>query len=412
MTTFETVCAPHGHPIADPRAVACPVCGGELTFRYPRGGQWDDEPAGEGMWRQRAWLPLADGHEPVTLGEGATALVPAVARPAHDGLRVLWKLESLNPSGSHKDRALSVAVSVAKANGARTVFVASAGSTGLAAAAYAARAGLRCVVLVGADASERRLLPLRLAGATVMRAGGNVDDALDLIGELAKTHGLVDMSTRRSGNPWQAEGPKTIAYELAYELPEPPDVVIVPIGGGGTLASIHRGFEEQRASGEIDRVPRLIGTQPSGYQTLVRALADGLMTEAELRAAEQHDRPDTVQVKTAHTFAPDGAEALAAVRASGGTVLAVSDEDALRGCLDLAQRDGLWAEPSSGVVIPAIEQLVADGLVRQGETIVGLVCGNGFRELDAFDATVARDLPPIETLPADPTERLLELAAG
>ena len=411
MTTFQTVCAAHEHAVDDPRAVACPVCGSELTFRYPP-GSWDAEPAGEGMWRQRAWLPLADGHEPVTLGEGATALVPAVARPAHDGLRVLWKLESLNPSGSHKDRALSVAVSVAKANGASTVFVASAGSTGLAAAAYAARAGLRCVVLVGADASERRLLPLRLAGATVMRAGGNVDDALNLIGELARTHGLVDLSTRRSGNPWQAEGPKTIAYELAYELPQPPEVVIVPIGGGGTLASIHRGFGQLRASGEIDRVPRLVGTQPATYQTLVRALDEGLTTDGELRAAEQQDRPDTVQVKTAHTFAPDGAEALAAIRATGGTVLAITDEDALRGCLDLAQQDGLWAEPSSGVVIPAIEQLVADGLVRRGETVVGLVCGNGFRELDAFDATVARDLPPIETLPADPTDRLLELAAG
>ena len=196
MTRFETVCAAHGHAVSDPRAVACPVCASELTFRY-QPGSWDAEPAGEGMWRQRAWLPLADGHEPVTLGEGATALVPAAARPAHDGLRVL-EARALNPSGSHKDRALSVAVSVAKANGASTVFVASAGSTGLAAAAYAARAGLRCVVLVGADASERRVLPLRLAGATVMRAGGNVDDALDLIGELA---GPTVWSTSRRAGP-------------------------------------------------------------------------------------------------------------------------------------------------------------------------------------------------------------------
>jgi threonine synthase len=101
---------------------------------------------------------------------------------------------------------------------------------------------------------------------------------------------------------------------------------------------------------------------------------------------------------------------LAAVRASDGTVLAITDDEALAGCLDLASRDGLWAEPSSGVVIPAIERLVVDGTIRDGELVVGLVCGNGFRELDAFDASVVGDLPPIETLPPDPTARLLELA--
>jgi threonine synthase len=364
------------------------------------------------MWRYRSWLDIPHGTEPVTMGEGLTPLVPMATRPSFGGFDVRWKNETLNPSGSHKDRALSVAISVARSQGTRTVFVASAGSTGLAAAAYAARGGVRCVVLVGSDASERRLLPLRLAGAKVVRAGGNVDDALNQLGDLARTHGLVDVSTRRSGNRWQAEGPKTIAYELVDDLGRAPDVVVIPIGGGGTLASVFRGFEELRVAGRIGRVPRLIGTQPAGYATLIDALARGLVTDADLRAAEFTSRPDTVQVKTAHTYAPDGAEALAAVRASGGTVLEITDGDALAGCLDLASRDGIWAEPSSGVVIPAIERLRSDGLVRDGETVVGLVCGNGFRELDAFEASVAADLPPVETLPADPAARLLELAAG
>jgi threonine synthase len=239
-----------------------------------------------------------------------------------------------------------------------------------------------------------------------------VDDALNLLGELARTHGLVDVSTRRSGNRWQAEGPKTIAHELVDDLGRAPDVVVVPIGGGGTLASMARGFEQLRDDGRIERLPRLVGTQPAGYATLVDALDRGLITDEELRAAEFKDRPDTIQVKTAHTYAPDGAEALAAVRASGGTVLEISDDEALRGCLDLASRDGLWAEPSSGVVIPAIERLSAEGLARDGESVVGLVCGNGFRELDAFEASAAPNLPPVETLPDDPTDRLLELAAG
>jgi threonine synthase len=364
------------------------------------------------MWRYQPLLDIPDGTTPVTMGEGLTPLVPVARRSSFGRLAVHWKNETLNPSGSHKDRALSVAISVAKSQGAKTVFVASAGSTGLAAAAYSALAGIRCVVLVGSDASERRLLPLRLAGATVVRAGGNVDDALDLLAVLATTHGLIDVSTRRSGNRWQSEGPKTIAYELVDDLGMAPDVVVVPIGGGGTLASVHRGFEDLRRAGRIDRLPRLIGTQPAGYATLVDALARGLVTDEELRAAEFKQRPETVQVKTAHTYAPDGAEALAAVRASGGTVLEISDLDALDGCRDLASRYGIWAEPSSGVVIPAVTRLHGEGLAGDGETVVALICGNGFRELDAFEATTAPNLPPIETLPDDPTERLLELAAG
>jgi threonine synthase len=370
------------------------------------------DPLAASMWRYRARLALPAGVVPVSLGEGSTALIPAAPRGTFGGAEVWWKDETRNPSGSHKDRALSAAISVAASQGVRTVFVASAGSTGLAAAAYAARAGLRCVVLVGTDASERRLLPLRLAGAAVVRAGGDVDAALDLLGSLARTHGLVDVSTRRSGNPWQAEGPKTIAYELVDQLGRAPDVVIVPIGGGGTIAAIHHGFDDLVTDGVIPRLPRLIGTQPAGYETLVVALRDGLASDAELRAAAFTERPPTVQVKTAHTFAPDGAEALAAVRASGGTVLAISDADALAGCLDLSRRDGIWAEPSSGVVIPALERLVVDGTISAGEVVVALVCGNGFRELDALDVSLAPSLPPIETLPADATARLLELAAG
>ncbi len=392
-------------------AVACPDCGGAVGFAF----DLDDVHFDDGdtsMWRYRRLLPLPDGADPVSLGEGRTPLTRASRRDAFGGADVRWKNETLNPSGSHKDRALSVAVSVATGRGASTVFVASAGSTGLAAAAYAARAGLRCVVVVGADAPEGRLLPLRIAGAHVVRVGSSVDDALDRLGELARTHGLVDLSTRRSGNPWQAEGPKTIAYEIVESLETAPDVVVIPIGGGGTIAGIARGFEELREMGRIERVPRLVGTQPAGYETLVTAITDGLTTEDELRAAAFTDRPPTVQVKTAHTFAPDGAEALAAIRATDGTVLAVTDAEALAGCLDLAQQDGIWAEPSSGVVVPAIARLVADGTIAPNDLVVGLVCGNGFRELPALESGVADELPPIETLPADPTDRLLALAAS
>jgi threonine synthase len=363
------------------------------------------------MWRYRPFLPLENVEEAVTLGEGQTPLLRAAPRAEFNGVEVLWKNETTNPTGSHKDRAESVAVSVALARDARTVFVASAGSTGLAAAAYAARAGLHCVVLVGADASDRRLLPIRMTGARVVRAGANIDDVLDVIADLARTDNLIDLSTWRRGNPWQTEGPKTIAFEIVEQLGHVPDVVVVPIGGGGTIASVHRGFEQLRDLGETERVPRMIGTQPVGYETLVVALRTGLVTQADLRAGAFKTRPATVQVKTAHTFAPDGAEALVALRSSGGSVLGIDDAAALDGCLDLASRDGIWAEPSSGVVVPAIRRAIEDGVIAVGETVVGIVCGNGFRELDATEPGVAPKLEPIETLRADPRERLLELAS-
>jgi threonine synthase len=334
-------------------AVACPDCGGAVGFAF----DLDDVHFDDGdtsMWRYRRLLPLPDGADPVSLGEGRTPLTRASRRDAFGGADVRWKNETLNPSGSHKDRALSVAASVATARGASTVFVASAGSTGLAAAAYAARAGLRCVVVVGADAPEGRLLPLRIAGADVVRVGSSVDDALDRLGELARTHGLVDLSTRRSGNPWQAEGPKTIAYEIVESLETAPDVVVIPIGGGGTIAGIARGFEELREMGRIERVPRLVGTQPAGYETLVTAITDGLTTEDELRAAAFTDRPPTVQVKTAHTFAPDGK----AATFTESVIREMTRLANLHGAINLAQGFPDFPAPAE------LKEAAADGALR------------------------------------------------
>lgn len=383
--TFEMACVDCGTLVApdDGRAL-CRECGGMLDYRYDLAGAAFDE--GEpSIWRYRDLLPVAADVEPVTLGEGRTPLVRA---RLDVGAATWWKNETLNPTGSQKDRAMSVALTRARAIGIRAVFVASAGSTALAAAAYAARAGIPCTVLVGEDSPERRLLPIAAYGARIFRVHGSVDDALDLLDGAVRAVGIHDVSTRRAGNPAQAEGPKTIAYEIAEALGRVPDWIVVPAGGGGTLAAIHRGFVELRAMGRTDRLPRLASYQPLGYDTFPPALEHGWTTDADLRTNAFVDRPATVQVKIAHTYAPDGAAALAAIRATEGMALSISDDEAIEGLGELAAVEGIFAEPSSGGVVAAIRRLTSAGLVGRNDDVVGIIGGNGFREMDAIESSM------------------------
>jgi threonine synthase len=355
-----------------------------VEFRYDLAAArfHDDD---RSMWRSRELLPVEAGVEPVTLGEGGT---PLISTTIDTGCRTWWKDETRNPSGSHKDRALSVSLTVARATGVREVVVASAGSTALAAATYAARAGIGCTIVVGVDAADERLVPMAALGARVLRLlDGSVDDALDLVAKIGARAGLRDVSTRRSGDPWGTEGPKTIAHEIGRDVGVP-DWVIVPIGGGGTIAAVWRGFAELQAMGLVDRRPRLLGLQPTAYATLVTALERGRTTDAELREHAPMARPPTVQVKTAHTYPPDGAEALAAIRESGGTVMTMTDDEALAGMRELGARDGLYVEPSSGVIVAAVRRLVAEGLVAPDGSVVGLACGGGHRETPAVASSI------------------------
>jgi threonine synthase len=368
----------------DGRAL-CGLCGGLLDYRYDLvGATFDDRESS--IWRYRDLLPVPRDVEPVTLGEGRTPLIRA---RLDVGAETWWKNETVNPTGSQKDRAMSVALTRARTIGLEAVFVASAGSTALAAAAYAARAGIRCIVLVGAESSDRRLLPISAYGAQIFRVRGSVDDALDLLDRAVRATGLHDVSTRRAGNPAQGEGPKTIAYEIVEALGRVPDWIVIPAGGGGTLAAIHRGFDELRAMGRTDRMPRLASFQPTGYDTFLPALEHGWTTDADLRANAFVERPPTVQVKIAHTYAPDGAAALAAIRASEGIALSVTDDEAIAGLGELAAVEGIFAEPSSGGVVTAVRRLTADGLLGPDALVVALVGGNGFRELDAVESSMA-----------------------
>jgi threonine synthase len=337
------------------------------------------------MWQYAERLPVPAGADIVTLGEGGT---PLVASRLATGFTFLWKDESRNPTGSHKDRALSIAATHARACGARVMVVVSAGSTGLSNAAYAAQAGLAAVTLVGGEAPAARLMPVHALGSLIINVDAPIDDVIAAVRDFNGHDGIYDASTTRLSNPMQAEAPKTIAWEIVDDLGSAPDWVIVPTGGGGTLGGLYRGFRELLDGGAIDRLPRLVAVVPRGYDALRRALAEGVEDQAGFDALPHDDQVETVLTKLSHAHPPDGLEALAAIRATGGQVLVCDDARAIAAVRTIGAADGLYLEPSSTVAYIAMQKLWQESAIRPGETVVAIACGSGFRETFTLQASM------------------------
>lgn len=345
----------------------------------PSPAGWIPPPGSHGaFWRWSPLLPRAGEFAPVSLGEGGT---PLLASRRWNG--VWWKDEGRNPTGSHKDRALSLAAAEALAAGARHLAVVSAGSTGLSCAAYAARAGLSAIVLFARGTANHRLVPLQALGATLVEVAADIDAAIAALSAMDGRHGVRVGSTTRSANAIQAVAGRTIAYEIVADLGHAPDRIVVPVGGGGTIAAIHDGFVQLQEMGVVGRLPQLVAVVPETYDTLARALAEGTPDSAFLSLPSPAGGP-TLLDKLAHDHPPDGLHALAALRESGGRVLTVSDRDALDAVGRLGAAEGLFVEPSSAVAMVALEHLTAEGVLDTGTT-VALACGHGFRETAVLD---------------------------
>ncbi len=357
---------------------------GPEGFRYATPARWPDGPGR--LWDWRALLPVPLDALAVTLGEGGT---PLVAAARDRGCRLLWKNEGANPTGSQKDRAISVAFTHAVHVGARRVALASTGSVGLACAAYAARARIPCVVLMPRGTPAERMKPMMALGAHVAAIDATFGEIERLLGALDAS--WYQASTMARSNIWQAEGPKTIAFEVVAQLGRVPDWVIVPVGGGGTLAGIARGFDDLRRFGRIDRVPRLVAVQSATFNALEIAMARGLTTEAELAAIAADERLETIARNLKHGVPPDALAALAALRGSDGLALSIPEDAIRRWHLRLAAEEGIFAEPSGAVAGAAIERLVAERIIGRDDTVVAIVTGSGFREIGA--------LPPRDPLP-------------
>ncbi len=350
----------------------CPECGGllEVLVEPANTPAWDRWRArNPGVWRYREALPPC--RSPVTLGEGWTPLV----RAERLGPRVWVKFEGSNPTGSFKDRGMTVGVSVAREAGARLVVAASTGNTSASLAAYAARAGLKsAVVLPKGKVAKGKLVQAVLHGAAVVEVEGSFDDALKAVLEASRSGGVYPLN---SFNPWRLEGQKTLAYEVVEQLGGVPDYVFVPVGNGGNLAAIWKGFRELYEWGLIESLPSMVGVQAEGAAPLVEAWRRGL---EEPRWVEE---PETVATAIRIGRPVNWPKTLRAVRESRGFMLAVGDDEILEAQKGMARLAGLAVEPAAAAPLAGLKRAWEGGLIGEGDNVVLVATGHGLKDPEA-----------------------------
>jgi threonine synthase len=360
-------------------------CGAPLLARYDLDAAkaWKKESlAGREatMWRYREMLPLFAGEEPVTLGEGFTPLFHARSLGRELGLDALYiKDESLNPTNSFKARGQSAAITRAKALGAETISVPSAGNAGNATAAYAARAGLQAQVFLPRDAKEPFVLECRLYGARVTLVDGLITDAGRIALETGKPLGWYDVSTLKE--PYRVEGKKTMAYELAEQLGwRWPDWIVYPTGGGTGLIGMWKAFEEIETIGWVPRGkrPKMVSVQAANCAPIVRAFEEGK------EKADPWENATTIADGLRVPRAIADFLILRAIRESGGTALAVRDADMVRDMVQIGRHEGVSAAPEGGGALTAIRELVSRGAIKRHETVVLFNTGGALKYLDVL----------------------------
>jgi threonine synthase len=331
--------------------------------------------------RYRSLMDLPAHTQPVSLLEGDTPLIP-LPRLAQElgGGELYAKFEGLNPTGSFKDRGMTAAIGEAVGRGLRVVICASTGNTAASAAAYAARAGLRCIVLIPeGHVAVGKLAGAVAYGAQVIQIGGSFDDALRLVIDLSRTHaiGLVN-----SVNPYRLEGQKTAAFEICDVLGDAPDLLCLPVGNAGNITAYWMGFRQYHGLRGA-RLPRLLGVQAAGAAPLV--------------LGHPVDEPETVASAIRIGKPARGEQALEAAQQSGGRIIAVSDNE----ILDMQRRlacEGLWVEPASAAGFAGLAAQVRAGeLSLEGLRVVGVCTGHGLKD----PGIITGQMPAPIVLPVD-----------
>jgi threonine synthase len=318
--------------------------------------------------RYRRWLPEIPDGAIATLGEGETPLIEAPSISEMVGARLHLKFEGMNPTASFKDRGMTVALSRALAAGSRACVCASTGNTAASAAAYAARAGIRCFVVVPAGRiALGKAVQVLAHGAQIVQIEGNFDEALRLSRRAAEELGAVALVN--SVNPDRIEGQKTAAFEVCEALREPPEALVLPVGNAGNITAYWKGFREWREAGYSDDTPRMLGFQAEGAAPLV--------------AGHDIESPETVAsaIRIGSPASKDGA--LAAVRESGGLIESVTDDEILAAQRLLAREEGVFCEPASAAGIAGLLKLVSEGRGPEG-TVVSVLTGHGLKDPDAI----------------------------
>ena len=340
------------------------------------------------LWRYREMLPVRREDNIVTLGEGWTPLLPARTLGASVGMsHLLIKDESQNPTQSFKARGMSVAVSMARELGAKKLAVPSAGNAAGALAAYCARGGLGAYIFMPRDTPRANVIECEVAGAHVTLIDGLITDCGAEVARRKEAEGWFDVSTLKE--PYRVEGKKTLGYEIAEQSEWIlPDVIVYPTGGGTGLVGMWKAFDELQQLGWIgEKRPRMISVQAAGCAPIVRAF------EAGTRFAEEFENAQTVASGLRVPKAIGDFLILDAIRESGGTAIAVTDEELMEGARELARMEGIFAAPEGGACVPALRKLLARGDVKPDESVVLFNTGSGIKYLDAFEKRLKATTP-------------------
>lgn len=329
--------------------------------------------------RYRKHLPVTDKTPVVTLGEGATPLIPAPRAAAWAGapkLKLYMKYEAMNPTGSFKDRGMTMAITKALESGSKAVITASTGNTSASAAAYAARAGMRCVVLIpDGHIALGKLSQALVAGAEVFAVRGNFDEALEMV----KTVGAsTPITIVNSMNPFRLEGQKTSSFEIIDALGEAPDFHFIPVGNAGNITAYWMGYKEYKALGKSKKLPKMMGWQAAGAAPLV--------------SGQPVKSPETLATAIRIGNPVSWKGAVAAREESGGSIGAVTDDEIIAAYKALPALEGIFCEPASAASLAGVKKYAAahPDFAKSDATVVCVLTGHGLKDPDRAIAVSAQ----------------------
>ncbi|MHA1882364.1 MAG: threonine synthase [Candidatus Thorarchaeota archaeon] len=408
MTNREYRCAKCGKTYTEENVPPNDGCGGRIDIIHDLEYLKDSitrkslELSHGGLWKYFDLMPLRKRESIVTLGEGNTPLLQSKRLGQKMGLaHLMLKIETMNPSGSFKDRPVCVGVSRAFEDGAETVSAASSGNAAASMSTYAAKAGIRAVVFVPEDAPKGKLVHLRTLGAKVFRVKKEkegVDPTTTLLNLACDDMGWVPTPSFGPFNGFQFEGTKSMGYEIAEQLSwEPPDWILFPTGSGGLMAGTMKGFWEFKEMGLIDRLPRPVVVQAEGCAPIVRAFDE----QQDPLSILPWESNETVAGGLADPFPWDGDAAIKYLKLAKGKAVAVTDKKIEEYLVLLGKMEGIFAEPSGVAALAGLEVLIDDGIIDKTDKVVVPITGSGFKDLatpDRLTPKVPLILPKLNEL--------------
>ena len=389
MKNYRLVCSVCGKPFArDSEPYVCESCGGMLEPEFDLAGETEHYRevirggCRSGVWDYRDLLPVEDVEEPVTLGEGNTPMLHARNLAKVVGVDQLFlKNETLNPSGTYKDRFATVALSIEKAKHTPAVALGSAGNAAAAMSAYSAKAGMPCFVLLPPGAVAERGWQVRGYGANLIRMEYTIDDCIQMAKQGESLFGWKSLTTNMLTNPLASDGYKTVGYEIGKQLDfQMPDWIVVPVGGAALFNKVYKGCKDMLELGLIQKMPRFVGAQAAGCAPMVDAYRKGLKQPEKWPGV-----PETVAFAIADVCVYDGITSMDILEKTGGCAEEATDEEILEAMHLIASKEAVVAEPASACSVACARKLVTKGVIQPSESVLCILSGNGMRDLKLME---------------------------